>query len=84
MKSEIDFYDYPRAKFGWTHLQKLTEHLGRGDFKITLIYFFNTNELLIIDKKLIEILKTLKIPYEYSDPSSSIRFIKSLKKTKGN
>ena len=79
-KDILDLYDHPRAKMGWEYLKLLIDYLGNGNTPVTFVYLFKTNDLLITDEKLIKILETLKIPYTYSDPSNSIRFIRSLRK----
>jgi len=74
--STIETYKYPKAKLGWNHCHKIIDHLYRGDFKIDFLYLSDTNELVILDDRLIEILDFLQVPYSLTKPSQSIMYIK--------
>jgi len=76
MKNTINILDYPRAKMGWNHCHKLFDHLNKGSYSFPFVYLTETNELLITDDKLIEILDFLQIPYDLKKPSASIKYIK--------
>lgn len=76
MKNTIEYLDYPRAKMGWNHGQKVMAHLGKQDSNIAFVYYFETLELLITDEKLIEVLDFLQVPYDLVNTSQSISYIK--------
>lgn len=81
-KTTIDIHNCPRAVLGWTHLPAITEYIGNADLKLDIFYQFSTGELLILDEQIINVLVALKIPYEYRNPTNSIRFIKRLGRKK--
>jgi len=76
MKNTIEFLLHPRANMGWHYCSRVIEYLGKGDYNIPFIYSFETNELLIVDNKLLEILKFLQIPYDLRMPTNSVKYIK--------
>ena len=78
MKKQIDIFQYPRARVGWNYVGDIASHLGHSHMDIDLVYITKIGELIITDDRLIEILKFLKIPYDYIPPSSSVQFIKAL------
>jgi len=77
-ETNLDLILYPRAKIGYFYLSKLIKLLGETNSQIILVYFFNSHELVITDKVLIEKLDFLKIPYIYIEPLNSIKYIKSI------
>lgn len=79
-KNIIDVFEYAKAEIGWAHLSKLAEHLGKINSSLDLFYSFSSMELVILDDKLLDILRYLKIPYQYKPASNSIKFIKKIKK----
>ena len=76
MINTFEFLSNRRARMGWDHCHKLIDHLGKGDYKIPLVYSFETHELLILDDRLIDILNFLKIPHQIVMPSQSIQYMK--------
>jgi len=74
--TNLDILSCKRVKMGWFPLQRVIEHLGNTNKKITLIYSFEYGELIITDDSILEILSFLSIDYEVINPHNSIKFIK--------
>ena len=74
--SIIDTVLYGRAKVGYHHLGRLLEALGDCGVKFEFTYLFETNEILVSDKCILDKLKLLQIPYDYYPVENSIKYIK--------
>lgn len=70
-----EIINLPRAKMGWSWLDKLAKELARIESTIELVYLFKTKELVITDDYLLELLTRLDIPHTLSSPDNSIKFI---------
>lgn len=70
----IKIYDLPRVKIGWSYYSKLLDFLKDKD--LAIVYLTSSKELLVTSDQIIEALKILDIPFEYTEPCNSLRYLK--------